>query len=682
MCRLSKELTASLILAGIVAILCSTSGIQACSWCVDWLPPLWDFPEFSEKTGTISPARGIWEEPETRIIVEDFEYTDGVGNHGWSISPPNNVIEIIDCPDWFSLLQPVFDHKLESFVLDFCRSPDDLQNKTCTGHCIAYNLATPPTPDMPSGVAYIDISVYPIVSFDFRSSQGTGIDVQEIFEFGILGTTGAGHEISVRIVPDPRDQPSEGTICDEIDTIWNDIGVVTDISTGSLQVTIYVDSAMMDSCWHTILVDVYAAVKDAVDGYEGIMDKADWYMTRAWTVSLSGVIFRLDRICFSSKRLSESFMNPDLFELGPLYAQISEPFRYLFMADYEVPQGLIKVSDLMLDSGNFLCVQNPDNPNDPVVRYWIDLGADPARFGKEADPVISGIMGREFIVDLSLPIFADPGLRLTKEGPSPQAKGIIDAGTLSWYVKAFGYGANDVTQSLHSHKLPVSPYDGMPTYLPAYYDAINLVKTLGKPSFKSDLVLMLEGALWNAGVTVWPNILALDFTHEYLEDIIVTMEVGNGIHWDVRTFPISVVNYPVENYPPVAQLPVKEQVFFIDRVNEYIVNFIDPDCFIFPLSVPSCTTHIPGLPLSESFRKDMETLYWLGNLDPICRFPSILPCQDRFFDSSTGLISMKPESKGGLYDYGTEGTYDFLITCTDSRGASEYIPSTRVNHDL
>jgi hypothetical protein len=315
----------------------------------------------------------------------------------------------------------------------------------------------------------------------------------------------------------------------------------------------------------------------------------------------------------------------------------------------------------MLNPANFLLVQDPNDPNDPVVKYWTDLGADPNKFGEEPDPNISLLFdpkgNRDFIVDLNLPIFADPNLR---QGGT-MAECIIDQGTLGWNSTVGGYGANGI-QAFLLQPLPVYPYDGMPTYLPAYYAAIDAIFALGKPYYQPGLVYLLEGALWNAGVTVWPNIVALDYTPQYFEDLIVTLEVTNGVHSDVRTFPISVVNYPVENYPPVLQLDIDDQIFYVGTQNAYIVNFIDPDCFIFSLSSAPATTHIPGFPLSQNFRTDMDDLTWGMTINGMTAY-QYGPWIETIIDPCTGLISWVPKF---------EGAYDAVITGSDARGGTAF----------
>jgi hypothetical protein len=309
----------------------------------------------------------------------------------------------------------------------------------------------------------------------------------------------------------------------------------------------------------------------------------------------------------------------------------------------------------MLNVNNFIT-----DPNE-IEDYWIKVGADPNLFGEEPDPVVSAILDRDFTVDPTLPIFADPNLRIdpnTNEiGYTAQC--VIDQGTLGWNSTIGGYGANGV-QSFLLQPLPVFPYDGMPTYMPAYYASLDAIAVYGKPYFNPTLVFFLESALWNAGVQVWPNIAALDYTPQYFEDLIVTIEVTNGVHSDVRTFPISVVNYPVENYPPVLQLDIDDQIFYVGEVGTYIVNFIDPDCFIFSMSPAPATTHTPAI--AGSFRTDMDGLTWGLTINGLPNY-QYGPWIEQIINPCSGLISWAPKF---------EGAYDAIISCSDARGGSAF----------
>jgi hypothetical protein len=525
-------------------------------------------------------------------------------------------------------------------------------------HCSAsiYSLSTTYFKD------YIELDYNPVISFDLKLPLG--IDPNDIFELDVIGIGGdEDNTVTVRLVPL---QLPAGACIGPVNTLKGMYGITVAVTgfnedAGQLQVTVSLGRGLLDGSWHSIWLNLVDVVETAVDGIDDdIDDPNDWYIATADAVLVTGQMFRLDNLMFRADYGHPLIQYPDMFEMGPLYAQIFEPYRYLFMADYRVSEGGIKITDLMLDPENFLFVEDLNDPNDPVIRYWTDLGADPNLFG-ENDPNIAEIFDRDsFVVDLSLPIFADPNLRLGRS----VAQCIIDQGTLGWNSTIGGYGANGI-QAFLLQPLPIYPYDGMPTYISAYYAAFDTIAAFGKPHYPPGLVFLLEGALWNAGVTVWPSIAALDFTPQYFEDLIVTIEVTNGAHSDVRTFPIHVVNYPVENNPPVVQLNIEDQIFYVGEPGEYIVNFIDPDCFIFSMSPAPTTTHPPAFPFSTNFRTDIEFIFWdlILNGIPIDYYAQWM---DISIDSGSGLISFTPKY---------EGIYNAIVTATDNhdtKGFAEF----------
>ncbi|MGA1865297.1 MAG: hypothetical protein ACMUHX_09565 [bacterium] len=622
--------------------------------------PLWQFPAFN----TQPLQMPVYEDPYNGtgdILVDNFEYWDSPYNHGWIQQEPPYPVYGYGI-GYATIFNTVMDLQEGSRVLDVYR-PNSIfiVSTQYEKHRILHSLGTPASSSKPQGEAGISIEKNPVVSFDFRAPLG--IETFDIFEFTVIGETAGGNIVSVQIVPL---EPPAGSALGPVNSTAGMFGagaVVTGFAQGQLQVTVIIGRGMLDGSWHAVWVDLDKSVKAAVDVFSTIDedDKEDWYIERANAVMAGGQMFRLDNLFFRSDYGYAHIGNPDFFEMGPLYAQIFEPYRYLFIADYEVPEDEIKITDLMLNPANFILTQDPNDPDDPVVKYWTDLGADPNRFG-ENDPAIAEIFNRQsFTVDLSQPIFADPNLRMTADGPGSAAETIINSGTLGWNSTIGGYGANGV-QAFLLQPLPVYPYDGMPTYLPAKYGALNAVLDLGKPYFQPGLIFLLEGAMWNAGFTVWPNIAALDFTPQVFEDLIVTIEVTNGSHSDVRTFPISVVNYPVENYPPVLQLNIEDQIFYVGQQNGYIVNFIDPDCFIFSLSSAPATTHIPGFPISGSFRTDMDDLHWAMTINGMTAY-QYGPWIETIIDPCTGLISWIPKF---------EGAYNAIITCADARGGNAF----------
>jgi hypothetical protein len=641
-------------------------------------PPLWDYPSFSSQPLQVP----TWEDPfngEGDILVDNFEYWDSPYNHGWIQQEPAYPVYGFGL-GYATIFNTVLDMQEGSRVLDVYRPASVfLLSTPYERHQIFHGLVTPPSSADTDGAECIrmiatddDETVNPVISFDFRAPLG--IEPWDIFELTVIGEgNDADNSISVRIVPI---QPNAGTFLGPVNSTDGMYGTAAGVTgynpAGQLQVTVAIGRGMLDGSWHAVWVDLVDAVKTAVDNFDEIddTDKDDWYMAQACAVGISGQMFRLDNIMFRADAGHVLLDYPDMFEMGPLYAQIFEPYRYLFIADYAGAsitshvQGedheIAHITDLMLNPANFLLTEDPNDPNDPVVRYWTDLGADPNLFG-ENDPNLALLFdpdgNRQFAVDLSLPIFADPNLRLGGWA----AESIIDQGTLGWNSTIGGYGANGV-QAFLLQPLPVYPYDGMPTYLPAYYAAIDAIFALGKPYYQPGLVFLLEGALWNAGVTAWPNIAALDFTPRYFEDLIVTIEVTNGVHSDVRTFPISVVNYPVENYPPVLQLDIDDQIFYVGTQNAYLVNFIDPDCFIFSMSQAPATTHVPGFPISAAYRTDMDDLNWGMTLNGLTAY-QYGPWIETIIDPCTGLIGWVPKF---------EGAYDTVVTCSDARGGTAF----------
>ncbi|MGA1794464.1 MAG: hypothetical protein ACMUIL_01285 [bacterium] len=366
----------------------------------------------------------------------------------------------------------------------------------------------------------------------------------------------------------------------------------------------------------------------------------------------------------AAKPFHPVFENLSLFKMGPLYAQIDEPYRYLFIADYTYHTSesielyfmdgdqlsCTSIFDLLLHPVEFLLfVNDPNDPNDPVAKYWMDLGADPALFG-ENDPHMAALFGRaSFKVDLDLPIFADPNLRFGGH----LAERIIEQGHMGWKVTVNGAVQG---QPLQINPLPVDPYDGMPTYLPANYTAVKTIDAYAKPFYRMDVVFVLEGALWNSGVSVWPNVAALDYTPQDFEDLMVTIEVTNGIDSEVSIFPITVLDYPVENYDPVPASDEVELTVYVGESFRYALWCIDPDCFIFSQAynlygeVPD-TTHVPWNAPGMAFRTDMSSLEW--------DIPGDYSISN--FNPSSGLISWVPVR---------EGIHTMVVTCSDNHGGT------------
>jgi len=552
-----------------------------------------------------------------------------------------------------------------------------------TWQSVLYSLYTPPSAADTDGSIGISMETHGIFTFDFRAPLG--IRDQDIPELDIIGE-GCGRDITIRLLT-KRPWCAE-CIVREVHTgsgMYSIAPLVRAAKSEELTVDVLLGRDILDGSWHTIWIDLADAVRQAVIK-EGL-DPDAWCIERAYAVKIrGGRRFRLDNIMFRASYGTGGLESPVLFRMGPLHAQLLEHNRFLFVADYdsegvtifdgEKNRKISRITDLCLDlTSFFIFVEDPDDPNDPVVSYWTGLGAAPNLFG-ENDPAMAALFGRDqFIVDLNLPIFSDPNLRMGPSGPGPAAQKLIDQGTLGWNANVSGHSASEIDTSLEFGPLPIDPYDGIPTYLPVHYSVIQVAKLTGKPFFRTDFVFILETALWNAGMTVWPMIAALDFTTQYIEDLIVTLTVTGGIRSDACIFPIKVVNYEVENYAPVpqakvvnygveyhAQVPhaIEDQVFYVGEEGECLVNFIDPDCFIFTMSSGAGNKHPIGFPVSMNFRNDMEGMVWND-----CN-PNTWPCLEwplncfgyGIINPSSGLIRWVPDHVGGI---------DMLVTCTDAR---------------
>ncbi|MGA1845304.1 MAG: hypothetical protein ACMUIS_12140 [bacterium] len=620
-----------------------------------------------------------WEDPfkgEGDILVDNFEYWDSPYNHGWRAPEypwPNYPIGPWTGPSWFTT---TLDLQAGSRVLDVFQYQYHYLLRSLMGysfedwHSILYSLYTPPSAADTDGAIGISMETHAIFTFDFRAPLG--MREQDIPELDIIGE-GCGRDITIRLVT--KRPWCDECIVDEVHTAsgsYTIAPVVRAADGEQLRIDVLLGRDILDGSWHTVWIDLADAVRQAVI-HEGL-DPDAWCIEMAYAVMITGGRrFRLDDIMFRESCATGGLESPVLFRMGPLHAQLMEHNRYLFVADYTGEKVTVfggtknreisRIIDLCLNAADFfIFAEDPDDPNDPVVSYWRDLGADPNLFG-ENDPAMAALFGRDqFIVDLMLPIFSDPNLRMGPLGPGPAAQKLIDQGALGWSADVSGHSAAETDPSLEFGPLPIDPYDGVPTYLPVHYSVIQVVKFTGKPFFRPDFVFILEGALWNIGMTEWPMIAALDFTPLYIEELMVTLTVTGGIRSDTCIFPLSVVNYEVANHAPVPQA-VEDQVFYVGEEGEYLVNFIDPDCFIFNMSSGAGSAHLPGFPVSASYRTDVEGLSWNDYHGMIWPW-SWVNYPWSIVHPTTGLIRWEPDSVG---------IRDMLVTCTDARGDHGFV---------
>jgi hypothetical protein len=126
----------------------------------------------------------------------------------------------------------------------------------------------------------------------------------------------------------------------------------------------------------------------------------------------------------------------------------------------------------------------------------------------------------------------------------------------------------------------------------------------------------------------------LSFTPQYLEDLIVTVTVSDGYTNDITMFPLSVVNYPVQNHSPMIQRSgmISRFVAHVGETFTYRVKVFDKD---YDQLTYSAT--INGLPS-----------YQYG------------PWQESLINPQTGIIQFTPQF---------EGFFKLTVTVRDTKGA-------------
>jgi len=639
----------------------------------------------------ISPTTGD-------ILIDNFEYWDSPLNHGWIQQEPPYPYYGFGL-GYAAIFRTVLDLRDGSRVLDVYRpSSIFLLGTPYEKHFIYRSLFDPrdPTGQTPINICECsgaNCSLY----FIFRAPLVT--EPWDIFQLEVMGKTMNGGDFIVQFVP--LHPPASSFIGNEGASTLDMYGFLAtlvqegDTTKGKpMVIRVEMGRNFLDGAWHVASFCLIEVNKRAQTAKNGSVDPG-WAPKSANAMRVGGQIFRLDNILFRAGH-HDRYDYPDLFEPGPRYAQIFEPYRYLFVADYEgsVIRGFgrseARIIDLMLNPENF--VTDPNRIQAIWMSDLADQGQDPnyanpasPKYGTR-QPYLTDIMnrGEDFVIDINLPVFSDPNLR---EGGT-MAKEVRGLESLHWNATIGSVGANGV-QAFLIQPLPINPYDGMPTYIPAYYASIDAIDALGKTHYGPALCFALESAMWNAGFVSWPNVAYMDYTPQYFEDLIVTIEVTNDAHSDIRTFPISVVNYPVENYAPVIQVDIDDQIFKVgaepdpeEGTNTYVITFVDPDCFIFSLAQfegrQPATTHVPGFPVNAQFRTDQDNLTYRATLNglPAYAYGSWI---NEIIDPYSGLIRFTPRFEGSLVT---------IVRCTDPYGATEFgeinifciNPGTWLNH--
>jgi len=555
------------------------------------------------------------------ILIDNFEYWDSPANHGWVTNTPAY-------PVWgygvgYGNLTTVFDSKEVSRVLDVympaCVFLPNLQRFSISKDICKPGSSQP----IDSNNAYLSFKIRaPVVIENFNS-----------FCFMVMGDLSDGTPYVIQLIPEEftigdSKKSFEATAC-----LAEGVHLVAD---NDRVIEVKIGREYADLTWHTTYVDLAKVVKNVL---------APLALSTIYRVRIEGNQYRLDDITFMKgetikKGEIHRMGTPYLFKIGPLFPQLfTRTQRLIFAEDHA--------------SNIYDVITSPD----AIRAAWRSDGVDPNT------------------KDLSRPVLRDVDVRRNTRNHDEDmlrfnafvGGSLTDSGSWSPPI---------ITP------LPVDPNDSMPGFLPSYciladeflvsyYNEFVIpCTTCGQPGwsveaddefvkvvpheigapfdsegvsyYPPERVHLIELALKNAGYRYWPNIAVLQFTPQYLEDLVVTVEVTDGLTRDSETFPVSVVNYPMENYPPIIE-DLDDQIGYVGKVFTYPMTAMDPD---------SCL-YSPDRP-----RPDQFTLTWSATIAGLPNY-SYGPWQEPLIDTDTGLLRFTPQF---------EGDYRIVITARDSQG--------------
>ncbi len=540
-------------------------------------------------------------------LIDNFEYMDSPCIHGWK---GIDRYPVIGYDLKYCSVDKTFDLQISSNVLDFHKPVSVFLLPRLFDTFDRYGVFSP-SDDSCLNISLDPENGFPILTFKLRAP--IGYYDSDAFEFRVYytcPTNPKGHY--VRIVSADCEE-----VCDSCGANFNICGPDEN---GIF--TIPIGAGFLDGTWHIVELNLYEMTGGEV--------------SQVHAIDASGSLFRLDDIMF--KPPPEQVYVPYLFKIGPRYARFYESHAFLFYAQYN---GLScpSIIDILLMDENY-CLPGDTGYKYPEVEvfetdpfeikaYWRDLGADPNYLNPNSplygspEPNISAMFGREIILDINKSIFKDPNLRIDTSTGFPNtinpvyfpamvktASGQSNQ-TFIWKATVGGLGYGLIFDDISP--LPIDPFDGMPTFLPVTgrERSLAIAKLLGQPFLGPDVIANLESALYYSGFSHWPDIAVLNYFPDFFEDIILTLEVTNEKSSDFETFPIEVVNYQVENYPPFIE-DFNDLHFTVGNKNQFVMSVIDPDCMIFKFDAalkPGESPQINHHPITNP-RADISQVRW------------------------------------------------------------------------
>jgi len=366
-----------------------------------------------------------------------------------------------------------------------------------------------------------------------------------------------------------------------------------------------------DSSWHMIMEDLQTIIGGVTSGGGSVFE--------VLSVTVRGNQYRMDNIMFTQPGASIANNNaPYLFRIGPAYGQLfnTTQSRFVFAEDIDYLWLLSDQAMLMkaqndpdlkaqlssLPAGCRLATRLQNIGQGPDYPFIEDAaGLTPAQAGFDATtasfvsplPHVEDAAGN-YQYDSSF----DPTTATTVAAPAAGKQSpALFTGATPRPVLTFKFTVGDALGSVSSigQPVPVVPGDtngdgtvdaldinqGFMQSLPPVLPSMNVpmsawVRNTGAAASNNPMYAM-ACAMVNSGFQTWPTIQILrPAVGQVLEDQIVTCRVEDGIAADMETFPISVVNYPVTNLPPLIE-QLEDRFFPVGKVSTYQITATDPD---------------------------------------------------------------------------------------------------------
>jgi hypothetical protein len=382
-----------------------------------------------------------------------------------------------------------------------------------------------------------------------------------------------------------------------------------------------------DGTWHLVMEDlaqILAQYDAGPDGDVGTADDAALESINA--IIIIGNQYRLDNIMFTKPADSITGNGAvHLFHVGPVYCQ-------LYGQQSTVPQGrwlIAEDGDLGMNASynadGDMVFEDILMPNHASA-YWQDKP-----FTIQSDGTVD-------------PNFTVGDLEVPNQPKDCDLTWVLTMGDTLGPQITDGFIAVAELDSDNDGNVDKAAMNTWPPYL-IQEDGVMIVNYID-PNFDPDTdespylatlenpMYALACALLNRGYEVFPQVRKIaPYLGQVFEDMIVTARVSDGIVTDKETFPVSVVNYPVTNNPPVIN-DVDDQIFYVGMPGAYRIVAIDPDM------------------------QDMGSLTYHATLNGLPSY-QYGPWMNQIIGPCTGVLSFTPQFEGAL---------DCIVTVTDPRG--------------